>query len=138
MGMPRSVNARRFYRAAMQRLDDSRFLLVPARTTAAVYLAGYSVECILKALVLSVVPDAQENDILAMFRSARAHDYGWLRRLYLENGGSGVPPDVIHDFVRVTTWATDMRYSPGTIKAREAKAFVDSATKIIQWADRRL
>ena len=76
MAIPGNRNARLFYRAAFQRLDDAQFLKDAARTTAAVYLAGYSVECIIKALILSVVPEAQHSEVLVLFRGARAHDFG--------------------------------------------------------------
>ncbi len=48
MAIPSSRNALLFYRAAFQRFDDARFLLDAERRTVAVYLAGYSVECISK------------------------------------------------------------------------------------------
>ena len=108
------------------------------RTTAAVYLAGYSVECILKALILAVVPRAQEADILGMFRGARAHNYDWLLRLYAERGSARLPPDLAPHFARVNTWSTDMRYSPGAIGLRDAKAFLDSSVRMLTWADGRL
>ena len=127
-----------FYRAAKQRFEDAEFLLDVDRTTAAVYLSGYSVECILKALILGAVPSAQEAEILALFRGARAHDYDWLLRLYAERGGASLPPDVIPHLARVNTWSTDMRYSPGTIALRDAKAFLDSSVEILTWADGRL
>lgn len=136
--MPSAANARRFYRAAKQRFDDALLLLEMERTTAAVYLAGYSVECMIKALILSVIPEVQAEEILGMFRGARAHDYEWLIRLYVEKGGARMPPHVVPHFARVNSWSTDMRYAPGTLPAREAKAFVDSATDIITWADGRL
>ena len=75
MALPSSEQARRFYRTAKQRFDDALLLLEMGRTTAAVYLAGYSVECMLKALILSAIPQAQEEEVLRMFRGARAHDY---------------------------------------------------------------
>ncbi len=138
MAMPSSPNARLFYRAAKQRFEDAEFLLDVERTTAAVYLAGYSVECILKALILAVVPRAQEAEILAIFRGARAHDYDWLLRLYGERGGPRLPAELVPHSARVNTWSTDMRYSPGTIALRDAKAFLDSAVEILTWADGRL
>ena len=82
--MPRSMQARRCYRAAKQRFDDALLLLEMERTTAAVYWAGYSVECMLKALILSAVPPAQEAELLERFRGARAHDYEWLLHLYTD------------------------------------------------------
>jgi hypothetical protein len=138
VAIPSSAQARRFYRAAQQRFDDALLLLEMERTPAAVYLAGYSVECILKALILSAVPRVQEAEILGMFRGARAHDYEWLMHLYTEKGGAGMPPHVVTHFVRVNSWSTDMRYAPGTVVAREAHAFVDAAAAIITWADGRL
>lgn len=138
MAMPSSPNARLFYRAAKQRFEDAEFLLDVDRTTAAVYLAGYSVECILKALILSVVRHAQEAEILALFRGARAHDYDWLLRLYADGGGPRLRPNLVSHFARVNTWSTDMRYSPGTIALRDAKAFLDSSVEIFTWADGRL
>lgn len=136
--MPASRNARLFYRVAKQRFEDAEFLLDVDRTTAAVYLAGYSVECILKALILATVPRAQESEILAVFRGAQAHHYDWLLRLYAERGGPGLPPELVPHFARVNTWSTDMRYSPGTITLRDAKAFLDSAVEILTWGDGRL
>ncbi len=138
MALPSSEPARRFYRAAKQRFDDALLLLEMGRTTAAVYLAGYSVECMLKALILSAVPQAQAEEVLGMFRGARAHDYEWLLRLYAEKGGAGLPPSVVPHFARVNSWSTDMRYVPGTIALREAHAFVDAATTILTWVDGRL
>ena len=76
--------------------------------------------------------------MMATFRGGRGHDYGWLVQKYIDNGGAGMPLDVIPHFARVNTWSTDMRYSPGTIKLRDAKAFLDSAFEILNWADGRL
>jgi hypothetical protein len=138
VAMPSSAQARRFYRAAKQRFDDALLLLEMERTTAAIYLAGYSVECMLKALILSAVPQAQEAELLGMFRGARAHDYEWLLHLYVEKGGARMPPSVVPHFARVNTWSTDMRYVPGTIAAHEVQAFLDAAIEIMTWADGRL
>jgi hypothetical protein len=138
MPIPTSRNARLFYRAAKQRFDDALLLIEFKRTTAAVYLAGYSVECMLKALILSIVPRNRENEILNQFRGVQAHDYDWLIRLYRRNGGAQIPVGLIPNFTRVNTWSTHIRYSPETLEGRRAKAFVDAANEINQWADGRL
>lgn len=95
MAIPSSPNARLFYRAAKQRYDDAVLLLQLQRTTGAVYLAGYSVECMLKALILESVPDRQEPLILAQFRGQQAHNPGWLLRLYKKTISASVPANVI-------------------------------------------
>jgi hypothetical protein len=92
----------------------------------------------LKALILSAVPPAQEAELLERFRGARAHDYEWLLHLYAEKGGARMPPSVVPHFARVNSWSTDMRYAPGTIATHEAKAFVDAAIEIMTWVDGRL
>ena len=98
-------------------------------------MAMPNVECMLKALILSIVPQAQEEELLGMFRGARAHDYEWLLHLYVEKGGARMPPSVVPHFARVNSWSTDMRYAPGTIAAQEAKAFVDAASEIMTRTD---
>jgi hypothetical protein len=136
--IPRSKNARLFYRAAFQRIEDGSFLLKAGRTTAAVYLAGYGVECIIKSLILSCVPENEEAEILGMFRGTRAHDYEWLLWLYQQRGGQPPPSLIVPDFVHVNTWSTNLRCSPGVVKKKVAKAFIDSAGNVIEWADGRL
>lgn len=136
--MPTSKNGRLFYRAAKERFEDAEFLLSMKRTTGAVYLAGYSVECMLKSLILSAVPRSREDEILAMFRGRVAHDFHWLIRLYEQHGGVGVPQHLASHFLRVRNWATDMRYSPATIQTSEAQRFLTSVTEMIKWAGRRL
>jgi hypothetical protein len=101
VAMPSSAPARRFYQVAKQRFDDALLLLEMERTTAAIYLAGYSVEGMLKALILSAVPQAQEVELLRMLHGARAHDYEWLLHLYVEKGGARMPPSVVPHFARV-------------------------------------
>jgi len=86
----------------------------------------------------AAVPQVQATEMLGLFRGARAHDYEWLLQVYAEKGGARLPPSVVPHFARVNSWSTDMRYAPGTIAAREAQAFVDSAAEILLWADGRL
>ena len=131
-----SKNIRLFRRAAEQRLVDAQFLREAGRSTGAVYLAGYCVECVLKALILAVVPAGREADVLRTFRGGAAHAYD--HHQYQQEGGAPVPADVLRHFVRVNTWAVDMRYRPGTIEESEVRLFFESVTEVIRWADGRL
>ena len=54
--------------------------------TGAVYLAGYGVECALKALILSLTPASRIEAILATFRGNKAHDYNQLKSWYRRKG----------------------------------------------------
>lgn len=127
-----------FYRAADQRLEDAAFLLEAQRTTAAVYLAGYGVECVLKALILERAGKTRAKEVLDQFRGSGAHNYDWLRFMYHQYGGSTLPKNVTEAFVQVENWGTDLRYKPGTIPEEDADAFLTSARRIWQWADGRL
>jgi HEPN domain-containing protein len=137
MAEPRDTDARRFYRAARERWDDAEFLRDSGRTTAAVYMAGYSVECALKALVISHAPKSKRKDVLATFRGKIAHDLDWLRRRYAEYGGARPPLSVAGDFRIVDKWDTDLRYEPRTIPGKEADEFLAAVRVIWAWADGR-
>ncbi len=138
MPVPSDANARRFYRAAFQRMEDARYLFAADRTTAAVYLAGYCVECILKALVVAQAPPGDRDEVVKAFRGVRAHDYGWLRQRYRECGGAAMPPMIVRRFTEVGFWATDFRYKPETVAQADARSFLAAAIEILGWADGRL
>jgi hypothetical protein len=140
MPLPAAQNARPFYRAAMQRLDDARFLLDKGqRTNTAVYLARYSVECILKAILINSLPIKAQDAIIDEFRKyGQGHDFGWLKNEYRKAGGPPFPPDVQRSFITVSSWETDLRYQTGSIKLKEAEVFLTAAETIVSWADGRI
>jgi HEPN domain-containing protein len=138
MPLPNVKEARSFYRAGWQRLDDAQFLMSATRTTGAVYLAGYGVECLLKALVVESVSRANRQIVLDLFRGGRAHDLEWLRVQYLQLGGPPIPASVMEHFTLVNTWSTDLRYRPGNVDSEEAEAFLKAAAEFMRWADGRI
>ena len=140
MGIPRDKDAKRYYLAARHRQTDAVFLLDADRTTAAVYLAGYCVECVLKALILTQVPGDKKEEVLDEFRGAGAHNFDRLRSLYHKHGGSRFPKAVVEGFViiRDQRWGPDLRYNPATTPADEAEEFLEAVKTIWAWADGRL
>src|SRR5437016_4632750 len=138
MALPRAPEARLYYRAAKQRYDDSQLLLEADRTTGAVYLAGYTVECFLKALVLASVASGLRQQLLGEFRGTRAHDIEWLGALYRRHVGTAIPRDVTRHLSRVASWSTDLRYATGLMKRRDADEFMESVVAIAAWADGRM
>ena len=143
-GPPGSIHsqpddAQSFYRVAEQRLDDAEFLLRGLRTTAAVYLAGYAIECALKALILSATARKDLGEVLDSFRGNLAHDYLWLRDRYYARGRSPQFPIAISlCFRRSNTWSTDIRYQAGKTSSREAILFLRDAKTIVDWVKARL
>lgn len=138
MAEPRDKDARKFYRAARERWDDAEFLADSDRTTAAVYMAGYSVECTLKALVLIQAPKGKRADVLASFRGKVGHDFGWLRLQYAKFGGAPFPADIVQAMSVLDSWDTNLRYEPGTLAEDQAREFLDAVDVTRVWADGRL
>jgi hypothetical protein len=112
--------------------------LQAGRTTGAVYLAGYDVECMLKALLIEATPRGSRAGLLDSFRGSKAHDFEWLQYQYRTMNGPPIPPDIRTHFVLVNTWSTDFRYRPGIIESIDAEDFLKAAEAIIQWADGRI
>src|SRR5205823_9213177 len=133
----RPTEARVYYRAAKQRYADAQWLLDGVRTTGAVYLAGYTVECILKALLLASVSTGLRQELLGEFRGSRAHNIEWLGRLYRRHVGIGIPRVLAQHLSRVASWSTDLRYATGTINQNEANEFFESVDLVAAWADGR-
>lgn len=139
MGIPISTDARMYYRCAFRRYGDARALLNVDHHTGAVYLAGYGVECILKALLVAAVPPDLQAELVGTFRGAKAHDLRWLRSQYLLGSGRRtLPREVAGQFALVTSWSTDLRYSPAELRRPDAVTFLAAADAILRWADGRL
>ena len=138
MALPRAPEARLYYRAAKQRSDDAELLLAAGRTTGAIYLAGYTVECFLKALLLSSVAPPLRRQLLQEFRGGWAHNLEWLGGLYRQHVGAVIPRSVSRHLSRVASWSTDLRYATGTLKRRDADEFMESVVAIAAWADGRM
>jgi hypothetical protein len=138
VAIPSASDARVYYRCAKQRYEEAEILNRVEKRTGAVYLAGYGIECILKALALMAVPANKRSEMLRSFRRSKAHDYEWIRSIYLISGGARFPPEINRHFTLVNDWSTDLRYSARLIKVADAEAFLRSAVAIIEWADGRL
>src|SRR5437870_5030020 len=138
MAIPKDINARLYYRVAYQRLQDGKLILDRlGRAPAAIYLTGYAVECIAKALLVSITPAKDREAVIQSFRGGQGHDLHWLRARLAERG-TEMPADVARHWAYAASWTVDIRYQPGTGNLREAERFLESATAIVNWADRRM
>lgn len=137
MSMPKDIDARRYYRVAFQRLDDGAAMLGIDRPRAAIYLTGYAVECILKALVLASTPAKERSELLTTFRGAVAHNIDWLRARLVQRIGR-LPVALNRHLSLVSSWSTDLRYEPGPGDRDDAEAFLEAAESIVKWADGRM
>ena len=133
MAIPRSKEARLFlplcaFRGMRKRRSFSR----RAKPTGAVYLAGYGMECMLKALVLSVVPQSAGRRRAQDVSRKSCHEYEWLRSCIVTRSGAAFPGGVNQCFALVDDWSTDMRYQPGKLRDREAESFMKTAGVILR------
>ena len=134
----RERDVRKFERAADQRLTVGQFLLEQGFHYDAEYLAGYAVECALKALILKRTPlrryEAMYHEIT---HGKRAHNFevlqGTLKRPPIN---CTLPPPVADMLRRVAFWTTDMRYDFGFVRYREAEQFLKDAKGIRDWSRR--
>jgi HEPN domain-containing protein len=138
MGLPRTAEAKRFYRAAKQRFQEAEVLLNAGMNTGAVYLAGYTVECLLKALLLEGAAPGLRKQLLDEFRGSRAHSIEWLLVLYRQHVRANIPRDVSRHLRQVSSWSTELRYATVLEEQGDADAFVESVLAIIRWADGRM
>jgi hypothetical protein len=138
MAMPGDIDARLYYRVALQRFDDGRLLFEKLqRAHAAIYLSGYAVECILKALLLTTTPTRERAAVLATFRGAIAHNIHWLREKLTQRGVKFPVAEARH-LTYVSSWSTDLRYKPGPGDAEDAEAFLAATHAVLAWAKGRM
>ena len=138
MAMPRDPDARRYYRAGKQRLAEAELILRQVKLPAAsVYLAGYGVECLLKALLVERTPDAERPELIGMLKARFGHSVTRLRAGLARRGVRG-PAGVALDLAVIASWSPDLRYEPGPGKMASAELFMRAATRVVAWADGRI
>jgi HEPN domain-containing protein len=97
-----------------------------------VYLAGYAVECVLKALILSREPESKHWGVLASFRGNKAHDFDWLRR-ELSRRHCSLSTEIGRRLAQVNWWTTGLRYNPKAVRRKDAMDFLSDAENILHW-----
>jgi len=135
--VPTNRDARLFYRCALQRFEEAQILRKSEKTTGAMYLAGYAVECMLKALLLSATPESRTSETIKSFRGGHGHSFDWLRDQYLGKGGARFPPVVNECFALLNEWSVEWRYDPGVQSAADSDDFLDAVNAVLAWAKAR-
>jgi HEPN domain-containing protein len=137
VGLPQDIDARRYYRVSVQRLEEAELILSRLGLAhAAVYLAGYSVECILKALVLVRTPLRNRHATLKALKEDKrfGHNLAGLRDGAVARGA--LPPrEIARQLAYVSTWSEQMRYDPTDRRLADAERFVVAARLVFRWAD---
>jgi len=142
MPLPHSTEARPYCRAAQRRLADAKVLLEHskangAHTTGAMYMAGYAVECVLKALIVDGTSQTRRSETISAFRGASGHSYDVLLHRYRMVKGPVIPNETHLHLSRINTWSTDLRYDPRLEPYQVAAGFIESVDAIMKWAEMR-
>jgi HEPN domain-containing protein len=131
------TTSRDFEKEAAQRLTTAETLVREKLNLDAQYLAGYTIECSLKALILHQTPDPDKADKLKLITAgAKMHRpeilLGELRDL-----GISLPLDIAKR-MRRSDWTTDLRYEAGRRDTGETVAFLRTAKAIYDWVEGQL
>ena len=119
-------------RAAGQRLTSAQILYDNSAYLDSTYIAGYSVECSLKAVIIGRTPATRRQE----FKGKIAHNYEYLKDLLKKKNVNTSPISIA--LRRIATWSTDLRYDVGRGDAGTAEQFLAAAREIYNWAQRNL
>jgi hypothetical protein len=109
---PGILTSRDFQKAAAQRFTTAESLLDGDLTLDALYLAGYSVECILKAMIMHFTPPADREEAFGRLKSGAKMHYPEHLKEELKMLGHPMPIDLVKRFRRFE-WSTSLRYESG-------------------------
>ncbi len=106
--------------------------------TEAVYLGGYGVECVLKALLLSKTKAKNHKRMVEVeFPKKIGHDFELMKRL-LEKGKMAIAFDVdaALSLARIRrSWTSTLRYSPKLFTTDEARWFLSNVRFLLKWSE---
>ena len=139
--MDQAQAIRKFHRAARRRLETATFLVQKSRFYVdAIYLAGYAVECALKALILKRTAARKFKEVYdAISQGKKAHDYEYLKGILAKPPTRMTfPPEIQDAFRSVASWSTDLRYETTHVPYDDAESFVEAARTILAWVERQL
>jgi HEPN domain-containing protein len=129
--------SRDFQHAAGQRLTTAQFLLDHNYTLDAAYLAGYTVECTLRSLILEVTPAAERAETLRKIVSgSRMHDAEILGEIP-KDLGCPIPLRLVKRLRRFP-WSTALRYEIGRRRKGETRGLLKAAKGVYDWAEGQL
>jgi hypothetical protein len=122
-------------------MEESKVILKAGLPAAAEYLAGYAVECMLKALIIVTTPANERpsagDATMRWLKREFGHDLDHLHTVVRQRSGN-VSRDVASALVYVATWDPEQRYEPGNGDPARASRFLAEAEVVLKWADGRL
>jgi len=127
-----------FLKIAYQRLDAADFLIEGSYNKDGMYLAGYGIECALKALILHLTPVADRAVMLKRITAgASMHSDATLGQILKSELGTPLPLELVRRFRRFD-WSPAMRYETGREAFSEARGLWKTAKATCEWVQEQL
>jgi HEPN domain-containing protein len=134
-------------KAGKHRIDDARALLNAARWRGAMYMAGYSIECLLKTKLMRMFDcrhlreledELQRREMLSVRVTVFTHQLEVLFRL--SNGFDRLRQNEEHWrlFNMVNRWLPAWRYTADLSNREDAEDFLDAVDMISRWIENNI
>jgi HEPN domain-containing protein len=135
--MPKS--SRDFLNAARQRLSTAEFLVEWDYNLDGMYLAGYAIECSLKALILHSCSQAEYDELHSKITSGgKMHDAEILGDI-LKTRGFPIPFEIVTKLRQQRyKWSVNLRYETGRKNSGETRGFLKLAKATYNWVEEQL
>jgi hypothetical protein len=143
------LTSREFRKAAAQRLKAAE-ALPRQHGLDAMYLAGYTIECALKALILELashtdpadkvqigLKDFTRDEIEKEITSGPKMHYPEVLAEFLKDLGRPIPLELRKKFRR-SRWSTSLRYESGRRKPGEVRWLLKLAGETYRWVESQL
>ena len=134
-------------KAGKHRMDDARALLDADRWRGAMYMAGYSIECLLKTKLMRMFScrhlreledELQGKGILPAQATVFTHQLELLLRLTNAIDRLRQNEQNWRMFNMVNRWIPAWRYTADLSNAEDAKDFVDAVEKVSHWIENNI
>jgi HEPN domain-containing protein len=134
-------------KASRHRLDDARALFASSRWRGAIYLAGYSIECRLKAKLMRMFDcrhlqeleeELQRRGVLRLNATVFTHQLEVLLQLAQGVDRLRTNKRLWPQFALVNRWIPAWRYSADLSNKDDAEDFLDAVVNLSRWFDHNL
>lgn len=134
-------------KAGKHRMDDARALMRQDRWRGAMYLAGYSVECLLKAKLMQkfdcrhlreLESELQRRGVLPGHATVFTHQLEILIRLAQRLDRLRQNAPLWQDFNIANRWLPAWRYAANLSRREDAEDFLDAVEKLSRWIENNI
>ena len=131
-------------KAAKHRMDDAEALFRESRWRGSMYMAGYSIECRLKAKLMDMFGclnlgelevELQNRGILALKATIYSHNLLTLLRLTGSRERMSLDEPLWDQFILVNSWIPGWRYSSDLSHVAEASEFLGAVKDVSRWIE---